>query len=73
MPSPLCLLLPEALWRGPGFLFWETCRDWEPGPRTSGLQGRESRLARGKMEKWECREPEQMGQGRKEGWGQEAK
>ena len=73
MPSPRCLLLPQALRRGPGCLFWETCRGWEPGLGTSGLQGRESRLARGKMEKWECREPEQTGQGRKEGWGQEAK
>ena len=33
--------------------------------------GRESHLPRGKMEKWECREPEQTGWGRKEGWGQE--
>lgn len=30
------------------------------------------RLPGGKMEKWESQELEQMGQGRKEGWRQEA-
>lgn len=71
MPPPLCLL-PEALGIGSGCVFRETCRDWEPGPHTPGLRGSESLLPRGKMAKWECREPEQTGPGRKEGWGQEA-
>ena len=72
MPPPLCLLLPEALGIGSGCVFRETYRDWGPGPYTPGLRGSESRLPRGKMAKWECREPEQTGPGRKEGWGQEA-
>lgn len=72
MPPPLFLLFPEALGRGPGYVFREICRDWEQGSHTSGLRSSESRLPRGKMAKWECREPEQTGRGRKEGWGQEA-
>lgn len=72
MPPPLFLLFPEALGRGPGYIFREICRDWEKGSHTSGLRSSESRLPRGKMAKWECREAEQTGRGRKEGWGQEA-
>ena len=48
MPSPRCLLLPQALRRGPGCLFWETCRGWEPGPGTSGLQAGRAALQEGK-------------------------
>lgn len=49
-PPTLCLLLPAVLGSGPNCIFWETCLDWEPGPHTSGLQGRESHPPYGKME-----------------------